>query len=178
MLLSWEMRAAQKEETKRVHCFTYRYIESAISDLQSSSSSYARTWFGTTSADFLIEKFKVMERLLRSDTITYVHGGNKCKSNTVAYPWKGTRTIYLCGLYERFPYLSGYDSKTSTIVHELAHALAYIDDKAYGPDSCKNLAKSAPHLAANNADNYCYFVSTLTSRISPLRMSLLLMCAF
>ncbi|XP_078381069.1 extracellular protease-like isoform X2 [Oculina patagonica] len=151
--------AAQKELTKEIHRASYLYIEYAISDLQSSPDR-VRTWFGTTSADFLITKFREMERLLRSDTFTYVHGGDHC-SNIYAYTWLGSRTMHLCGLYESSSSLSGFYSKMTTIVHELAHALAYIDDIGYGVSYCKNLAKSAPHQAANNAENYCYFAASL-----------------
>ncbi|KAL9964384.1 hypothetical protein ACROYT_G028016 [Oculina patagonica] len=157
-----EGNAAQKKLTKEDHRAAYLYIASAISDL-GSSPDRVRTWFGTTSADFLIEKFRVMEILLRSDTITYVHGGGKCQYNWYAYTYKGSRKVYLCGLFERSLSLSRsrYDSRMGTIVHELAHALAYMDDIAYGISNCKQLAKSAPHRAANNADSYCYFVDTL-----------------
>ena len=152
--------AAQKELTKEIHRASYHYIKSAISDLQSSPDR-VKTWFGSTSVDILLEKFKTMERLLRSDIITYVHGGNRCTFYTYAYTWKGSRTVHLCRLYERSQSLSGFDSKMTTIVHELAHALVRVDDIGYGVSYCKDLAKSAPHLAANNADNYCYFAATL-----------------
>ncbi len=102
-----------------------------------------------------------MERLLRSDTITYIHGGEYCKSNWMAYTWKGSRTVCMCAQYYKYPSLSGFWSKMSTIVHELAHALAHMDDIGYHEDFCRKLANSAPHKAAVNADNYRHFVITL-----------------
>ncbi|KAL9964457.1 hypothetical protein ACROYT_G028102 [Oculina patagonica] len=87
--------------------------------------------------------------------------GAKCEANIFAYTSRGTRTIYLCSEYQRAPSLSGFDTKMSTIVHELTHALADTNDFEYGVSPCKTLAKSAPHLAANNGDNYAYFTASL-----------------
>ena len=152
-----EGNAAQKAETKEVHRASYHYIKAAISDLQSSPDR-VETWFGTQSSDFVLEKFKLMERLLRTDTITYAHD---CTSGPYAYTWKGSREIHFCRAYENSEIFAGYDTKMSTIVHELAHALAYVDDIAYGYSACKTLANSHPNSAAMNADNYNYFVATL-----------------
>ncbi|KAL9964387.1 hypothetical protein ACROYT_G028019 [Oculina patagonica] len=152
--------AAQKKLTKEIHRAAYLYIATAISDLRSSPDR-VRTWFGTTSADFFIGTFRKMERLLRSDTMIYVHGGKYCDSKTGAYTWWGSRTVHLCSFYDELPSLSGFTSKMSILVHELAHALAHIADIGYGENFCRKLAYTAPHVAANNADSYRYFAATL-----------------
>ena len=102
-----------------------------------------------------------MERVLRSDTITYKFKSKACEDRMFGFTFWGTRTIYLCKAYEEAPTFAAYDSKMSTIVHELTHALANVDDVIYGYGKCKELAKSDPNSAANNADNYNYFVATL-----------------
>ncbi|KAL9964465.1 hypothetical protein ACROYT_G028111 [Oculina patagonica] len=151
--------AAQKAETKEVHRAAYHYIASAIPDVQTSPNR-VDTWFGTSSVSSLVQIYQTMEGLLRSDTMTYVHDAPDCEEYEVAYTFTGTRTLYLCPLYESFPSLLGYDSKMGTIVHELSHALAYTDDIVYGISACKWLAQEHPSDAANNADNYQFFVTT------------------
>ena len=153
--------ADQQKLTKEIHRAAYHYIKSAISDLQSSPDR-AKTWFGKTGSDHKAVKiFELMERVLRSDTITYDFTSKECEGGMFGYTFWGARKIYLCKAYEEAPVFAAYDTKTSTIVHELTHALANVDDVIYGYDKCKNLAKSDPNSAANNADNYNYFVATL-----------------
>ena len=151
--------ADQQKETKEVHRASYHYIKASIPDLHSSPDR-AKTWFGTSS-DVASKIFGTMEELLRSDTITYKFGSPQCRNEWYAFTYKGTRTIYFCKLYELAPVFSAHDTKISTVVHELTHAMAFTDDITYGYNSCKMLAKSDPTQAVNNADNYNYFVSTL-----------------
>jgi peptidyl-Lys metalloendopeptidase len=55
----------------------------------------------------------------------------------------------------------GTNSKAGTVVHELAHKYRQIYgqilDLVYGQPACKDLARSLPHRAIHNADNYEYF---------------------
>jgi peptidyl-Lys metalloendopeptidase len=55
---------------------------------------------------------------------------------------------------------TGIDSKSGTIIHELAHfsILAGTTDHAYGQSTCKSLAQSNPAKALMNSDNLQYFV--------------------
>jgi peptidyl-Lys metalloendopeptidase len=58
--------------------------------------------------------------------------------------------------------LTGSDTQTGTIVHELAHqAGAGLRPEVYGTTDAKMLATSNPANARNNADNYEYFVEDL-----------------
>ena len=152
--------AAQKANTKEIHRASYHYIKSAISDVQSSPNR-VETWFGKSSSNTVLQKFTRMESLLRSDTFTYIFGGKYCRSDYFAYTWKEVRKMHLCGAYETSESLSGYYSKMSTVVHEFAHALVRANDETYHYYPCKNLAKSAPALAANNADSFRFFTATL-----------------
>ncbi|AXE28877.1 peptidase M35 [Chromobacterium phragmitis] len=80
-------------------------------------------------------------------------------SGTYAYVYPSQPyTIYLCGAFWNAP-TKGTDSKGGTLVHELSHftVVAGTDDHVYGQTGAKNLAKSNPTQALNNADNHEYF---------------------
>ncbi|KAL9964477.1 hypothetical protein ACROYT_G028123 [Oculina patagonica] len=157
--------AAQIEETKEIHHATYNKVASVYWDLVSSSNplgNHLKTWFGgSTYKQNVIRTYQHVGYYLQVDTIKYVFGHPSCRSNWYAFTYMGSRTIYLCYYYKVSPKYSGLDSKLGTIVHELSHALAYTDDFGYGVSFCKQLAKINPKSAANNAENYLYFVTSL-----------------
>jgi len=66
--------------------------------------------------------------------------------------------IHLCGLFWSAP-LTGTDSQAGTLVHETSHfnVVAGTDDHIYGQPGCRNLAKSNPSDAIDNADSHEYF---------------------
>lgn len=150
---------AQKAETKQIHRAAYNEIVAAISDVQNRVNR-VYTWFGTPHLDYVFESYQLMYRDLIYETITYVFGDPNCQSNWYAFTYKGSTTIYLCYVYEVSPSFWGLDSKVGTIIHELAHSAAYVDDIAYGAYACKQLVNSDPAGAAMNADNYTYFVTS------------------
>ena len=152
--------AAQVAETKQIHPATYPVTVSAISDVQTKTNHY-NTWFGkNTYLNYVKKTYELMERYMREDVITYVHGGDSCNSGTYAYTWRGSRRIHLCRQYENSPSFTGVESKVGVLVHELSHALAWIQDIGYGVSFCKSLAISYPNKAAVNADSYQYFVTS------------------
>lgn len=73
------------------------------------------------------------------------------------YPTKPYK-IYLGKAFWTAP-LTGTDSKAGTIVHETSHfnAVAGTDDHVYGQAGARNLAKSSPADATDNADSHEYF---------------------
>ena len=73
------------------------------------------------------------------------------------YPTK-PYIIYLCKLFWPAP-LTGTDSQGGTIVHETSHfnVVAGTDDHVYGQAGARNLAKSNPNDAIDNADSHEYF---------------------
>ena len=154
------------EETKRVHRLSFDYTVSAISDPKNMQKSHRfKTWFGNSDAKhfaYILETYEIMEAVLKSQRIKYVYGDSRCRSYWYAFTYRGGRTIYLCGIYENIEIVIGMDTKMGTLVHELSHALAWIEDVVYGEYACKHLAKSNPYEAAVNADSYQYFVSSTT----------------
>jgi hypothetical protein len=73
------------------------------------------------------------------------------------YPTK-PYIIYLCKLFWPAP-LAGTDSQGGTIVHETSHfnVVASTDDHVYGQAGARNLAKTKPDDAIDNADSHEYF---------------------
>ncbi len=55
----------------------------------------------------------------------------------------------------------GYDSAAGIVIHEVSHAAARTRDIAYSVRGAAVLAKDDPSGAAQNADNYEYFVESL-----------------
>lgn len=66
--------------------------------------------------------------------------------------------IWVCNAFWSAPN-TGTDSKAGTLVHEMSHftVVAGTDDHAYGQSAAKNLARSNPTRALDNADNHEYF---------------------
>ena len=120
-----------------------------------------RTWFGfyTTSRGSTVRNiYQYMRNGLAGKTVTYYNNGPACKSNWIAYTYKGATTVYLCSIYYNHPTAcrgTAY-TKEGTLLHEWAHAFGYRDDVTYGPSNCMNLARNSPDRAIMNADNYGY----------------------
>jgi hypothetical protein len=57
--------------------------------------------------------------------------------------------------------MDGTDSRWGILIHEASHLAANTRDHAYRPNGALMLAKENPARAAENADNYEYFVETL-----------------
>ena len=153
--------AAQRRITKEVHLATYRYAKSAILELQN-NENMAKLWFGASHVSSAINVFEKMVEILQKDTVTYVYGGTHCEHDMFAYTFPGTRKIFLCKKYQKAPKLAKFDSKMGILTHELSHAICHTNDIVYGQSACKKLAKKASRRAVKNADNYEYFVETLS----------------
>ncbi|PIL27296.1 hypothetical protein GSI_10443 [Ganoderma sinense ZZ0214-1] len=67
-------------------------------------------------------------------------------------------TVHLCGQFFDAE-VGGHNSRASTIIHEALHFAknGAVDEHAHGEGLGRELARSHPHLAAANADNYEYF---------------------
>lgn len=151
----------QRKATKEVHKAVYDYMKFAISDLKNNQKR-GQTWFGESHIDYAIHVLENMKEILRKDKIKYVFGGKYRDDDTYAYSFKETRKLFLCKKYQKAKRLSGYDTRMGILTHELSHALSKTDDKVYGISACKQLANSTPRRASRNADNYEYFVETIS----------------
>lgn len=84
----------------------------------------------------------------------------------MAYTSPARRLLGLCPAFFRAG-ARGFDTHWGVLIHEASHLVAGTRDHAYGPQAAAILAKEDPDRAAENADNYEYFVETLPVRDEP-----------
>lgn len=120
----------------------------------------------------VLNGFANMKATLEADSIFFKCNGALCASNSIAYVYGSLNDnkIYLCDRFWSLPASITIDSRPGTIIHELSHFHDMFtlydgtEDHRYGPTACRNLAKTEPHKAVDNADSYEYtFESSLRS---------------
>jgi peptidyl-Lys metalloendopeptidase len=115
------------------------------------------TWFGAfTSARWTTARshFSAISQRLSNEVADCT-----CTDSAYAYVYPGQPyKIYLCNAFWNAP-LTGTDSRAGTLIHEMSHfnVVAGTDDNAYGQTACRNLARSNPTRALDNADSHEYF---------------------
>jgi peptidyl-Lys metalloendopeptidase len=120
------------------------------------------TWFGSsTSSRFSTVQthYSKINSAMANAGVTF---NCTCSDSSYAYVYANAPyTIYLCNAFWSAPSL-GTDSKAGTLVHEMSHfnVVASTDDWAYGQTACKNLAKSSPTRAIDNADTHEYYAES------------------
>jgi peptidyl-Lys metalloendopeptidase len=126
---------------------------------QRPSAIRCSTWFGIYDKqryDKITDNFDKIWDALENRGITFYCD---CDENIYAYVYP-TRPyeIFLCKLFWRAP-LTGTDSRSGTIVHEVSHfnVVAGTDDYVYGHPNCQRLAIENPSDAIANADTHEYF---------------------
>jgi hypothetical protein len=83
-----------------------------------------------------------------------------CPGGRFAYARERDLVLGLCPPYFRAR-MEGTDSRWGILIHEASHVAANTRDHVYRPNGALTLAKDNPAQAAENADNYEYFVETL-----------------
>ena len=114
------------------------------------------------------------DKVQRSGRImTYNFRASSCSGpEDIAYSRKNVEIINLCQAFEGYPkaryrYLTSYDTKFETIVHEMTHIWANtIDygDRGYGFNECKRLDKTDARTNADSYANYAQQVFYLNRR--------------
>lgn len=154
-------------------CSTSR--QSSLNTARTNASSYAlnsfnylnagstgaryTTWFGTYNSSrysTVRSHFSNIRNQMDNAAITF---NCTCTDSAYAYVYPNQPyTIYLCNAFWSAP-STGTDSKAGTLVHEMSHfnVVAGTDDWAYGQTAAKNLARSNPTRAVDNADSHEYF---------------------
>jgi peptidyl-Lys metalloendopeptidase len=135
----------------------------AVGYLNGQPGTRYTTWFGSySSGNWNIAKshFTKILSALSTKSLSFDCTCPAGGPETYAYVYSNQHyKVYLCGAY--WPSVAtGTDSKSGTIIHELAHftILAGTDDHMYGQSGCKSLAQSSPAKALMNSDSLQYFV--------------------
>ncbi len=117
------------------------------------------TWFGAyTSSRYSTARSHFSSIRNAMDTAS-VRFNCTCTDSAYAYVYSNQPyTIYLCNAFWSAP-TTGTDSKAGTLVHEMSHfnVVAGTDDWAYGQTAARNLARTNPKRAVDNADSHEYF---------------------
>ena len=122
-------------------------------------------WFGTTPRPVLVQNLKtIAAALAREDVFTFqcLHP-QSCARGPFAYTRVAGHLMGFCQGFFAAPE-AGRDSRFGIVIHEVSHAALGTVDAGYGPDAGMKLAREEPERAANNADNYEYFVEFLPRR--------------
>ncbi|WP_223645069.1 M35 family metallo-endopeptidase [Corallococcus sp. EGB] len=138
------------------------YSNNAYTYLSGTPSPTSRftTWFGTyntTNWNTIKSHFSAIKSAFASAAVTVDCSCKDTGTYAYVYPTQPYK-IYVCGAFWSAP-TTGTDSKAGTLVHEMSHfnVVAGTDDWAYGQTAAKNLAKSNPTNARDNADSHEYF---------------------
>lgn len=119
-------------------------------------------WFGDTPPSTVRGVLqRTLALLERPDTLKLLcNPPTNCRGATFAWVIPAARTLGVCPAFFRAR-RTGVDSRWGILIHEATHIAAGTDDHAYGVDGALRLAKQDPRRAAENADNYEYFVEQL-----------------
>lgn len=119
-------------------------------------------WFGTTSDE---ARDKILQRI--DDMLNLINGYSDsnfqgAEDDHDLYAWvdpSDDSTIHLGNGFATAP-PTGQDSHAGIVGHEMSHfdSIGGTDDHVYGDGNAKNLAKTDPDKALENADNFEYFV--------------------
>lgn len=119
-------------------------------------------WFGDTPPATVRGVLqRTLTQLERIDAIKVLcNPPSNCRGATFAWVIPANRTLGVCPAFFRAR-RTGVDTRWGILIHEATHIAAGTDDHAYGVDGALRLAKQDPRRAAENADNYEYFVEHL-----------------
>jgi peptidyl-Lys metalloendopeptidase len=120
-------------------------------------------WFGTAPRERVTEVLQsVLHKLESAGSFTIACDTDYCaQNNPYAYTVPSDAMVGFCTTFFRAA-LTGEDSRVGTVVHEISHLAAHTGDHAYGRRNAATLAVKTPDRAADNADNFEYFIETLS----------------
>ncbi len=123
---------------------------------------HIRRWFGTTPPEQVAARLQATAAWLDAAAGARLQCNDPpgCKSGRLAYAAPFAKVLGLCPAFFRAR-LEGFDSRWGILLHEVTHLAAGTRDHAYGRRAAAVLAKDDPARAAENADNYEYFLETL-----------------
>jgi peptidyl-Lys metalloendopeptidase len=119
-------------------------------------------WFGAAPHERVANVLQsVLHKLESGGSFTIACNTDYCaQRQPYAYTVSSEALVGFCDTFFRAA-LTGEDSRVGTVVHEISHLAAHTQDHAYGRRNAAALATKTPDRAADNADNFEYFIETL-----------------
>jgi len=118
-------------------------------------------WFGNSKTDKVKQVLTLVKSAFDTDKLNYKCADPLCDPGVYAfvYPADKNYVVHVCSAFWSASTCAPYDAKCGTIVHEASHFNSFgaTRDIQYGTTGCKQLAKTNPASAIQNADSYEYF---------------------
>jgi peptidyl-Lys metalloendopeptidase len=123
---------------------------------------HVRAWFGNAPPHLVLATLEATASAIVPPLAPDLHCNDAlhCTPDRIAYSSPEHVILAVCPRFFAAP-AEGLDSRYGTLIHEMTHLASGTNDYAYQPREAARLSKVAPVRAANNADNYQYFVETL-----------------
>ncbi len=123
---------------------------------------HVRRWFGDASPKVIGMTLELTAARLAdvSNLDIRCNDPASCPGGRFAYARERDLVLGVCPPFFRAR-MDGTDSRWGILIHEGTHVAANTRDHAYRPTGAMRLAKDDAMRAAENADNYEYFVETL-----------------
>lgn len=137
-------------------------LDQSIGELRSGAAARdLGTWFGRADPHRVAAVLQGIRDRLQSAAPLRVECSSPvdCTDSEFAYSQSGGTVVGFCNAFFAMPE-EGFDTRFGTIVHEFSHLTARTEDHAYGVEDAQALAARSPREAADNADNYEYFVES------------------
>jgi hypothetical protein len=124
---------------------------------------HVQRWFGTAPPAEVMKRYRLIEAWMARPITVGIECNSPqlCRSESSMGYASGSRAVI--GVCPRFfeAGAQGFDTNWGVLIHEISHLAAATRDHVYGPRAAAMLAREDPARAAENADNYEYFVETL-----------------
>lgn len=126
---------------------------------------HVRRWFGDAPPKVMREVLlATLERMERRDSYQiHCNDMKACARGQMGYMRPGPQVVGVCPSFFRAG-RERQDSRFGILIHEFSHLGGNTQDYVYQPRAARLLAKSNWERAANNADNYEYFIEELPRR--------------
>jgi len=134
----------------------------AVDRIQEGQTPTFIEWFGAWNTGRHQTAQRCLNVILNNNVVRY-ECDDMANVYAYVYPSDTSHTIYVCQAFWPAPIAGGWDTKAGTIIHELSHFnnICGTNDWVYGVTGARNLARTNPGQAVNNADNVEYFCESL-----------------
>jgi len=154
----YECSAAERRVITEAAAAFKTLIARAVSLIDGGTTSTYVEWFGV----FTQGRWQIAQEVIRlsdRNTVAAYECDDLANVYAYVYPTDTSHTIYVCSAFWGARVIGGFDTQSGTLFHEFSHFnnIGGTDDWVYGVTGARNLARTTPARAVNNADNFEYF---------------------